>query len=99
MQRTRQKLHCEELQLTKVILTAPSEGTSERGIRDEPFIYYPRSEGGRAFEKPLTPFAAWISTGDCAGGVLNSFDSCCKTGDYTKKAPDAGHCSRFESLS
>ncbi|HZW80540.1 MAG TPA: LysR substrate-binding domain-containing protein [Candidatus Deferrimicrobiaceae bacterium] len=25
-------------------------------LRDEPFVYYPRSAGGRAFEKPLTLF-------------------------------------------
>jgi hypothetical protein len=37
-----------------VILAAPSEETSEREMRNEPFIYYPRSAGGRAFEKPLT---------------------------------------------
>ena len=39
-----------------MILAAPSEETSERGVRNEPLIYYPRSAGGRASEKPLTLF-------------------------------------------
>jgi hypothetical protein len=35
MQRTPEKLRCEELKLTKVILAAPSEQTSELGVRNE----------------------------------------------------------------
>ena len=56
MQKNARKLRCEELQLTKLILAAPFEETSDRGVRNGPFIYYPRSAGGRAFEKPLTLF-------------------------------------------
>lgn len=48
MQGTPEKVRREELQLTKVILGAPSEETSDREACNEPFIYYPRSAGGRA---------------------------------------------------
>jgi len=41
--------------LTKVILAAPSEETPERGVRNEPFIYFREVRAG-AFEKPLTLF-------------------------------------------
>src|ERR1700675_4303855 len=99
MQRTRQKLHCEELQLTKVILAAPSERTSERGIRDEPFIYYPRSAGGRAFERPLTPFAAWISTGDCGRRPQTHLIVAVKEAITLRRLPTPATVASFESLS
>jgi len=35
---------------------AGQKSISARMLRDEPFVYYPRSAGARAFEKPLTIF-------------------------------------------
>jgi DNA-binding transcriptional LysR family regulator len=35
---------------------AGQKSISPRMLRDEPFVYYPRSAGARAFEKPLTIF-------------------------------------------
>ena len=35
---------------------APQKSISARRLRDEPFVYYPRTAGARAFEKPLTMF-------------------------------------------
>jgi DNA-binding transcriptional LysR family regulator len=35
---------------------AGQKSISPGTLRDEPFVYYPRSAGGRAFEKPLTLF-------------------------------------------
>ena len=35
---------------------ARQKSISPGALRDEPFVYYPRSVGARAFEKPLTLF-------------------------------------------
>ena len=35
---------------------ARQKSISPGALRDEPVVYYPRSAGGRAFEKPLTLF-------------------------------------------
>jgi DNA-binding transcriptional LysR family regulator len=35
---------------------AKQKSISARRLRDEPFVYYPRTAGARAFEKPLTIF-------------------------------------------
>ena len=46
MQKNARKVRCEALQLTKVILAAPSEETLERGVRNEPFIYFREVRAG-----------------------------------------------------
>jgi hypothetical protein len=56
MQRNGRKLRGEELQLTKVILAAPFEETSERTVRKEPFVDYGLIAGGSAREKSQTLF-------------------------------------------
>ena len=62
-------------------------------------IWYPRSAGGRAFEKPLTLFEEYGFRPE-AGGVLKLIlIVLVKEAFYTKKAPDADHCGQFESLS
>ena len=38
---------------------AKQKSISPAALRDEPFVYYPRSAGARAFEKPLTIFEAY----------------------------------------
>jgi hypothetical protein len=53
------------LKLTKGILAAPSEENSKRGVRNDSFIEYPRSAGGRAFEKPYVVRAMGFDRRSC----------------------------------